>query len=60
MPMAPPVLRPVSCPASLLAADVEVVDEAEVDELVVGVTEVDSDDVDEGEDVALDDTDDVV
>lgn len=57
--MAAPVLRLASFPASLLTAAVDVVVEVEVDGLVVGVTEVDCVE-DEAEDVALDDTEEVV
>lgn len=58
--MAAPVLRLALFPASLMTAAVDVVVvEAVVDGLDVGVTEGDSDE-DEGEDVALDDTEEVV
>lgn len=59
MPMAAPVLRLASLTASLLTASVDVVVEAVVDGFDVGVTEVDSDE-DEGEDVALEDIEEVV
>lgn len=57
--MAAPVLRLPSFPASLLTAAVDVVVEAEVVGLVVVVSDVDVDE-DEGEDVALDDAEEVV
>lgn len=58
--MAAPVLRLASFPALLLTAAVDVaVAVEEVDGLVAGVTDVDSDE-DEGEDVVLDDAEEVV
>lgn len=52
------VLSLALLPASLLAAVVDAMDEVEVDGLVVGVADVDNADV--GDDVALEDVEDVV